>query len=53
MSLNIRRVITGHDNQGNAKVLFDEVMKNPGSNRRRLLQYLDHRGLSGRQRRQR
>lgn len=27
MSLNIRRVITGHDNQGRAKVLIDETVK--------------------------
>ena len=28
MSLNIRRVITGHDDQGRAKVLIDEPVKN-------------------------
>src|SRR6185503_2806878 len=28
MSLNIRRVITGHDDQGRAKVLIDETVKN-------------------------
>ena len=33
MSLTIRRVITGHDAQGQAKVLFDEVMANPQNNR--------------------
>jgi mannose-6-phosphate isomerase-like protein (cupin superfamily) len=37
MSLNIRRVVTGHDNQGRAKVLIDEQVKNlssprPGAN---------------------
>ena len=37
MSLNIRRVVTGHDNQGRAKVLIDETVKNvistrPGAN---------------------
>jgi hypothetical protein len=28
MSLNIRRVVTGHDDQGRAKVLIDEAVKN-------------------------
>jgi quercetin dioxygenase-like cupin family protein len=28
MSLNIRRVVTGHDEQGRAKVLIDEQVKN-------------------------
>jgi mannose-6-phosphate isomerase-like protein (cupin superfamily) len=28
MSLQVRRVITGHDNQGRAKVLIDEQVKN-------------------------
>jgi quercetin dioxygenase-like cupin family protein len=28
MSLNIRRVVTGHDNQGRANVLIDETVKN-------------------------
>jgi len=28
MSLNIRRVVTGHDGQGRAKVLLDETVKN-------------------------
>ena len=28
MSLNIRRVVTGHDDQGRAKVLIDETVKN-------------------------
>ncbi len=37
MSLQIRRVVTGHDEQGRAKVLIDEQMKNvistrPGAN---------------------
>lgn len=37
MSLNIRRVVTGHDAQGRAKVLIDERVKNvissrPGAN---------------------
>ena len=27
MSLKIRRVVTGHDNQGRAKVLIDEQVK--------------------------
>ena len=33
MSLNIRRVVTGHDKQGRAKVLIDERVKNVISNR--------------------
>ena len=33
MSLNIRRVITGHDDQGRAKVLIDETIKNVTSQR--------------------
>ena len=33
MTLKVRRVITGHDTNGKAKVLFDEVMTNPQSNR--------------------
>jgi quercetin dioxygenase-like cupin family protein len=33
MSLNIRRVVTGHDNQGRAKVLIDETVKNVMSQR--------------------
>jgi len=33
MSLNIRRVITGHDDQGRAKVLIDETVKNVGAQR--------------------
>lgn len=33
MSLNIRRVITGHDDQGRAKVLIDEPVKNVGAQR--------------------
>jgi len=37
MSLKLRRVVTGHDNQGRAKVLIDEQVKNvissrPGAN---------------------
>ena len=28
MSLNIRRVVTGHDNQGRARVLIDETVRN-------------------------
>jgi len=28
MSLNIRRVVTGHDDQGRARVLIDETVKN-------------------------
>jgi len=33
MSLNIRRVVTGHDKQGRAKVLIDERVKNVFSHR--------------------
>lgn len=33
MSLNIRRVITGHDDQGRAKVLIDETVKNVSAQR--------------------
>jgi mannose-6-phosphate isomerase-like protein (cupin superfamily) len=33
MSLNIRRVVTGHDDQGRAKVLIDEPVKNVFSQR--------------------
>jgi quercetin dioxygenase-like cupin family protein len=33
MSINIRRVVTGHDDQGRAKVLIDETVKNVGSQR--------------------
>ena len=33
MSLNIRRVVTGHDGQGRAKVLLDETVKNVTSQR--------------------
>jgi mannose-6-phosphate isomerase-like protein (cupin superfamily) len=33
MSLNIRRVVTGHDDQGRAKVLIDEQVKNISSPR--------------------
>jgi mannose-6-phosphate isomerase-like protein (cupin superfamily) len=33
MPLNIRRVVTGHDNQGRAKVLIDEQVKNVFSQR--------------------
>ena len=33
MSLDIRRVVTGHDKQGRAKVLIDEQVKNVISNR--------------------
>jgi len=33
MSLNIRRVVTGHDDQGRAKVLTDEMVKNVTSPR--------------------
>jgi len=33
MSLNIRRVVTGHDDQGRAKVLIDETMGNVVSQR--------------------
>jgi quercetin dioxygenase-like cupin family protein len=33
MTLQIRRVVTGHDEQGRAKVIFDEQVKNVISNR--------------------
>lgn len=33
MSLNIRRVVTGHDDAGRAKVLIDEQVKNVNSQR--------------------
>ncbi len=33
MSINIRRVVTGHDDQGRAKVLIDEPVKNVFSHR--------------------
>jgi hypothetical protein len=33
MSLNIRRVVTGHDGQGRAKVLVDETVKNVAAQR--------------------
>ena len=33
MSLNLRRVVTGHDSQGRAKVLIDEQVKNVFSQR--------------------
>ena len=33
MTLSIRRVVTGHDDQGRAKVLIDEQVKNVISNR--------------------
>jgi hypothetical protein len=33
MSLTIRRVVTGHDDQGRAKVLIDEAVKNVASQR--------------------
>ena len=33
MSLNIRRVVTGHDDRGRAKVLIDETVKNVASQR--------------------
>jgi hypothetical protein len=33
MSLNIRRVVTGHDDQGRAKVLIDETVGNVVSQR--------------------
>ena len=35
MPLNIRRVVTGHDEDGKAIVLFDEICKNPRSGRER------------------
>ncbi len=33
MSLNIRRVVTGHDAQGRARVFIDETVKNVSSQR--------------------
>lgn len=33
MSLNIRRVVTGHDEQGRAKVIIDETIGNIASPR--------------------
>ena len=33
MGLNVRRVVTGHDDQGRAKVLIDETVKNVASQR--------------------
>lgn len=33
MSMTIRRVVTGHDDQGRAKVLIDETVKNVASQR--------------------
>src|SRR5512135_3134189 len=33
MSLHIRRVVTGHDDQGRAKILIDETVKNVASQR--------------------
>jgi quercetin dioxygenase-like cupin family protein len=33
MSINIRRVVTGHDDKGRAKVLIDEQVKNVSSHR--------------------
>jgi len=33
MSLNIRRVVTGHDGAGRAKVTIDEICRNVGSGR--------------------
>jgi quercetin dioxygenase-like cupin family protein len=33
MNINVRRVVTGHDNQGRAKVLIDEMVKNVASQR--------------------
>ncbi|MGB9383320.1 MAG: cupin domain-containing protein, partial [Pseudolabrys sp.] len=33
MSINVRRVVTGHDDQGRAKVLIDETVKNVASQR--------------------
>ena len=33
MSIKIRRVVTGHDDQGRAKVLIDETVKNVGAQR--------------------
>jgi len=33
MSINVRRVVTGHDDQGRAKVLIDEMVKNVATQR--------------------
>ena len=33
MSINVRRVVTGHDDQGRSKVLIDETVKNVASQR--------------------
>jgi mannose-6-phosphate isomerase-like protein (cupin superfamily) len=33
MSINVRRVVTGHDDQGRASVLIDETVKNVASQR--------------------
>jgi quercetin dioxygenase-like cupin family protein len=33
MSINVRRVVTGHDDQGRARVLIDETVKNVASQR--------------------
>jgi quercetin dioxygenase-like cupin family protein len=33
MCINVRRVVTGHDDQGRAKVLIDETVKNVASQR--------------------
>ena len=51
MSIKIRRVVTGHDDQGRAKVLIDEQVKNVFSPRpgAQLQRDLVERGLSGRQ----
>ncbi len=49
MSLNIRRVVTGHDDQGRAKVLIDETVKNVyvATSGRTLQRDLVQRGLPG------
>ena len=51
MSLNIRRVVTGHDDQGRAKVLIDEQVTNVFSHAagRALQRDLVERRLSGQQ----
>ena len=51
MSLHTRRVVTGHDAQGRAKVLIDEHVKNvfDAAAGRALQCDLDQRRLSGRQ----
>ncbi|MGH8637670.1 MAG: hypothetical protein ACREUZ_11115, partial [Burkholderiales bacterium] len=33
MSLTVRRVVTGHDDKGNARVIIDEIANNVGSGR--------------------